>query len=222
MSDRTTPFVVLGLEPTATRDQVKDAFRKLCLRFHPDLQKGAASDIFAAERKFRQIKEAYDQILRLHAGYSPPPPGSSASRSSRAWSQSQTAYTEGVGPMRSGGPYGGFATEMDFYRSGFRVSRNNPLLLILCGLVTIPIISTLTGLLTGEADWIQRFRDEGIHGWSESKFRVNGKSTVALNPYSIKTLDNMAESYIYKSDKYKHLRPSTLSADFSARSNPDS
>lgn len=178
-------------------------------RYHPDLQGHAgrhADDILAAERKFRAIKDAYDQLLKLHAGYSPPPPGSNASRS---WPQSRAAHESGGGPVRSGGPYGGYETEAAFYRSGFRVSRNNPLLLILVGLVAIPAISTLTGLVTGESDWIKRFRDEGIHGWAESKFRVNGKSTVALNPYSIRSVDNMGESCIYKSDKYRHLRPSS-------------
>lgn len=173
MSDqkpRTTPYHVLGLEPNASKEQVKEAFRKLCMQYHPDKQRGGrASDIIAAETKFRLIKDAYEILLKSHAGYSPPPPGSKASRYPQG--SSQASAHEG-GPVRTGGPYGGYRTEYEFYTSGFRTSRNNPLLLIAMGLIAIPVISTLTGLLTGEATWIQKFRDEGIHGWSESRFKV--------------------------------------------------
>ena len=155
-------------------------------------------------------------ILKQHAGYSPPPPNSKASRYPPGWGSAQSAY-EG-GPLRTGGPYGGYRTEYEFYASGFRTSRNNPLLLILTGLVAIPVISTLTGLVTGESTWISRFRDEGIHGWSESKFRVNGRNTVALNPFSIKSLDNMGESYIYKVRVPSNYYCSTFNARVNASS----
>jgi curved DNA-binding protein CbpA len=56
MSDhRTTPYVVLGLEPNASKEQVKEAFRKLCMTYHPDKQQHGGN-IVAAEAKFRMIK----------------------------------------------------------------------------------------------------------------------------------------------------------------------
>ncbi len=36
-------YKVLGLEPTATQDEVKTAYRKLARKFHPDLNKEAQS-----------------------------------------------------------------------------------------------------------------------------------------------------------------------------------
>jgi hypothetical protein len=48
-----------------------------------------------------------------------------------------------------GGPFGGYATEREFYRAMFRTHRNNPLTLILAGILAIPIISAVTGMMSG-------------------------------------------------------------------------
>ena len=50
---------------------------------------------------------------------------------------------------QTGGPYGGYKTEMEFYRAMGRTSRNNPLLIILAGLFAIPTISAVTSLING-------------------------------------------------------------------------
>ncbi len=47
-------YDVLGVDRSATRDQIKQAYRKLALQYHPDRNK--ASD---ATEKFREIAEAY-------------------------------------------------------------------------------------------------------------------------------------------------------------------
>ena len=51
-------YHVLGLSPGATGKQIKSAYRKLALQYHPDRNhsKGAA-------RKFQEITEAYDNLL---------------------------------------------------------------------------------------------------------------------------------------------------------------
>lgn len=51
-----SPYSVLGLDPTATFDEVKAAFRKLVLRHHPDHggDKETCRRVIAA---FKQIKE---------------------------------------------------------------------------------------------------------------------------------------------------------------------
>lgn len=55
---RNDDYKTLGLKPDATEKQVKQAFRRLGLQYHPDHNPG---DLQAAER-FRKIKEAYDRI----------------------------------------------------------------------------------------------------------------------------------------------------------------
>jgi DnaJ-class molecular chaperone len=53
------PWVVLGISPEATVEDVKRAFRRKALKCHPD-QGGAAST-------FQEVKKAYDAIMKLYA-----------------------------------------------------------------------------------------------------------------------------------------------------------
>ncbi len=48
-------YKVLGVSKSAPGDEIKKAYRKLALKFHPDKNKGDKS----AEEKFKQISEAY-------------------------------------------------------------------------------------------------------------------------------------------------------------------
>ncbi len=51
-------YKVLGCEKTATDDELKKAYRKLAMQFHPDRNK----DDPKAEEKFKEINEAYDTL----------------------------------------------------------------------------------------------------------------------------------------------------------------
>lgn len=52
------PYAVLGLEPGASDEEVKRAYRLLAKKYHPDLNPGDQE----AARKMQEVNEAYDQI----------------------------------------------------------------------------------------------------------------------------------------------------------------
>jgi molecular chaperone DnaJ len=49
------PYQVLGVERSAGQDEIKSAYRKLALRYHPDRNPGDAE----AEERFKEVSEAY-------------------------------------------------------------------------------------------------------------------------------------------------------------------
>ena len=59
MSD---PYKVLGVSPTATDEQVKEAYRALANKYHPDQYSGSPIADLAGE-KMKEINEAYDAIV---------------------------------------------------------------------------------------------------------------------------------------------------------------
>ncbi|GAB2530286.1 DnaJ domain-containing protein [Spirosoma aerophilum] len=55
-------YYILGIEQIATEQEIKNAFRKLSLKFHPDRN---SDDEYYVER-FRQVKEAYETLSVAH------------------------------------------------------------------------------------------------------------------------------------------------------------
>lgn len=55
----TDPFAVLGLPPTASREDVKRAFRLMALKCHPDVDPSPQ-----AAARFTEVKRAADSILQ--------------------------------------------------------------------------------------------------------------------------------------------------------------
>lgn len=209
MSRRITPHNILGVGPDASKEQIKETFRKLCMEWHPDRvpeHKRAEAAI-----KFKSIKDAYDAILRGHAGYSPPPPGSAASAAAAdaysSWRvrddfQQSYKYTS----QQRTGPYGGYASELAFYRAMFRGRGDSPVGLILIGLAAIPLVNAAVSIWNGEVKFVNDVKNQGLNYFSSNQWKVNGRNT-AINPYSIRSLDDIGESYIYKHERYAHLRP---------------
>ena len=52
------PYKVLGISPDATDEEVKQAYRRLAKKYHPDLNPGDEE----AAKKMQQINAAYEQI----------------------------------------------------------------------------------------------------------------------------------------------------------------
>ena len=58
-------FQILEINKEATDDEVKKAYRKMCLKFHPDKLQGVSVDIKKlAEEKFIAVKDAYERIIK--------------------------------------------------------------------------------------------------------------------------------------------------------------
>ena len=66
------PYKILGLNPGATDDEIKKAYKQMAKKYHPDLNQNSAE----AAEMMKKVNEAYD-ILINHKSY-----GSSASSSS--------------------------------------------------------------------------------------------------------------------------------------------
>lgn len=105
-------YRILGLNKSATKTEIKDAFRKLAIKFHPDKHSASSKSVKdSATLKFKQVSEAYDVLSddRKRADYNLRSGGggggyttSSASSSytnnySSRTSHSGSGYNEGYG-----------------------------------------------------------------------------------------------------------------------------
>lgn len=55
-------YAVLGVGSTATEEEIKKAYRKLAMAYHPDRNPGDKEVV----TKFRQVQEAYDTLFDLN------------------------------------------------------------------------------------------------------------------------------------------------------------
>ena len=95
----TDPYKVLGISPNATNEEVKNAYRELAKKYHPDNYSDSPMAELA-EEKMKEVNEAYDEILRIRAGKSDSNSGGSYS-----------SYNGG------GSYYGNSSTDSYFYET---------------------------------------------------------------------------------------------------------
>ncbi len=63
------PYAILGIDQTATEDDIKKAYRRLAMKFHPDKVENLGDGVKKnAEKQFREINEAYE-IIKKQRGF---------------------------------------------------------------------------------------------------------------------------------------------------------
>jgi DnaJ like chaperone protein len=58
-------YKILGIDPKASDEEVKKAYREMAKKNHPDLVSNLGEDVRqAAEKKFQEINQAYETIKK--------------------------------------------------------------------------------------------------------------------------------------------------------------
>lgn len=84
------PYSVLGVDPGATDEEIKKAYRALSRKYHPDANINNPNKV-QAEEKFKEVQQAYEQIMRERQ---------------QGNSYQNGGYQNGSYGQNHGGPYG--------------------------------------------------------------------------------------------------------------------
>ena len=103
------PYKVLGVSSSATDEEIKDAYRALVKKYHPD--KFTDSDLAElANEKMKEINSAYDEIQKIRSGGS-----GSQSRSQGGAYGGYGGYGGGYGNSYNTGFNPGSSSSSEFY-----------------------------------------------------------------------------------------------------------
>lgn len=91
------PYSVLGVSPTASDEEIKNKYRELARKYHPDNYEDDNPLKELANEKMQEINAAYDEIQRIRAGA-----GKSGASSGGAY-KAGGAYTAGGAYSTAGG-----------------------------------------------------------------------------------------------------------------------
>ncbi|MFV0522284.1 MAG: TerB family tellurite resistance protein [Mangrovibacterium sp.] len=65
VADVNAAYSILGITPDATDDEIKKAYRKMAVKYHPDKVSYLGEDFQAeAKEKFQKVNEAYEEIKK--------------------------------------------------------------------------------------------------------------------------------------------------------------
>ena len=92
MAEKRDYYEVLGVDKNASEKDIKKAYRKLAMKYHPDV-----SEEEGAEEKFKEVQEAYDVL--------------SDEQKRKTYDQFGHAAFDGTGNTNGAGGFGGFGFE---------------------------------------------------------------------------------------------------------------
>ncbi len=130
-------YKIIGVEKTATQDEIKKAYRKLAVKYHPDKNPGDKK----SEDKFKEINEAYDVLGDVEKrkkydtlgenwqNYQEGNPNPNRGRQSGKWDSSNSEYFSGesgqfsdffehIFGQSSGGGFSGSQQRSSYKRKG--------------------------------------------------------------------------------------------------------
>ncbi len=96
MANKRDYYEVLGVKRTATPDELKKAFRKLAVQFHPDKNQGDKK----SEERFKEASEAYDILSDVQKRQQ-------YDQFGHGFAAFSSAGAGAGGPFRGGNPFGG-------------------------------------------------------------------------------------------------------------------
>lgn len=115
-------YEILGVSKTSTAAEIKAAYRKLALQYHPDRNKAAD-----AEEKFKEINEAYEVLSNQekrnaydqfgHAAFDP----SAGGFGGRTYSSQSGPFNFSWQSYGGGNPYGGSDFEFEGFSNPFDI-----------------------------------------------------------------------------------------------------